>query len=74
VVRAIIKVIPAVGDVLLVGTLFYFIFGVLAVNLLQGLLFSCIDKSDQSILDPYYLVAADSIDNKWCGCLIGGSL
>ena len=67
VVRAIAKAIPAVGDVLLVGTLFYFIFGVLAVNLLQGQLFSCVDKSNQKVLDPYYLVAADSIDVNWCG-------
>lgn len=65
VVTAVLAAIPAMGDVLLVGLLFYFIFAVLAVNLLIGKMFYCTDEQG-NVLDPYYLVqAGDNINKTW---------
>ena len=56
--------IPAIGEVLLVGALFYYIFGVLGVSLMSGLFLGC--YSSGSILDPYYLVAeGETINRTW---------
>ena len=56
--------IPAIGEVLLVAGLFYYIFGVLGVNLMNGLFLGC--YSSGSILDPYYLVAdGETINKTW---------
>eukprot|EP00798_Chlamydomonas_sp_ICE-L_P006468 gene6469-3102_t len=65
VAMAIAKAVPAVMDVVLVGSLFYFIFAVLAVNLLIGQMFVCIDQ-DGMVLDPYYLVKEGNINVTWC--------
>eukprot|EP00798_Chlamydomonas_sp_ICE-L_P009848 gene9848-7735_t len=48
---AIAKAVPAVMDVVLVGSLFYFIFAVLAVNLLSGQMFYCASP-DAACLEP----------------------
>lgn len=64
VVVAMITAIPAIGEVLLVAALFYYIFGVLGVNLMDGLFLGC--YSSGSLLDPYYLVATDdNINRSW---------
>ena len=46
VVEAMFKVFPALSNVLLVGLLFYFIFAVLALNLVMGEMYACQDVSD----------------------------
>ena len=64
VVMAMARAIPAIGEVLLVASLFYYIFSVLGVNLMSGLFFGC--YSSNSLLDPYYLVAeGSSINRTW---------
>ena len=64
VVMAMAESIPAIGEVLLVGALFYYIFSVLGVNLMSGLFLGC--YSSGNILDPYYLVAdGESINKTW---------
>lgn len=64
VAMAMAKSIPAIGEVLLVASLFYYIFGVLGVNLMGGLFQGC--YSGGSLLDPYYLVSdGDSINRSW---------
>ena len=64
VVMAMAESIPAIGEVLLVGALFYYIFSVLGVNLMSGLFLGC--YSSGNILDPYYLVAdGESINRTW---------
>jgi hypothetical protein len=62
VVMAMAESIPAIGEVLLVGALFYYIFSVLGVNLMSGLFLGC--YSSGSILDPYYLVENGATINK----------
>jgi hypothetical protein len=64
VVTSILKAIPAVGDVVLVGLLFYFIFSVLSVNLLLGGMHSCTDSSAGDMLDAYYLLPEGNTINK----------
>lgn len=65
VAMAMAKSIPAVGEVLLVASLFYYIFGVLGVNLMDGLFLGCYFGGN--LLDPYYLVSdGDSINRSWC--------
>ena len=64
VAMAMAKSIPAIGEVLLVASLFYYIFGVLGVNLMNGLFLGC--YSGGNLLDPYYLVSdGDSINRSW---------
>jgi len=61
---ALAKSIPPIGEVLLVASLFYYIFAVLGVNLMCGLFHGC--YSGGRLLDPYYLVAdGDSINRTW---------
>ena len=63
-VMAMITAIPAIGEVLLVAALFYYIFGVLGVNLMSGLFLGC--YSSGNWLDPYYLVAPENnINRSW---------
>eukprot|EP00798_Chlamydomonas_sp_ICE-L_P030252 gene30252-35240_t len=57
--------VPAVCEVILVASLFYFIFAVLAVNLLMGQLFYCADEQG-NIIDPYYVVSEGNINKSWC--------
>ena len=68
VVSAIISAMPAVGEILMVALLFYYIFGVLSVNLLGGILFYCRTSSSLTFpfLDPYYLTASGNINKSWC--------
>ena len=64
VAAAMARAIPAIGEVLLVASLFYYIFSVLGVNLMSGLFFGC--YSSDNLLDPYYLVAeGSSINRTW---------
>jgi hypothetical protein len=65
---ATLRAIPAVGDVVLVGLLFYFIFGVMAVNLLMGLMHACVDGGGGGggLLDAgYVLPAGAEINESW---------
>ncbi len=62
-----LRAIPAVGDVLLVAALIYFIFAVMAVNLLVGGMHSCTDTSSGSPLDAYYLLPkGEELNETWC--------
>ena len=64
VVRAMVSAVPAIAEVLLVASLFYYIFAVLGVYLLAGKFDGCYSSSN--ILDPYYLVATgESINQTW---------
>ncbi len=63
VVLAIFMAAPAVAEVFLVASLFYFIFGVLGVNLFAGKFFMC--TSQGSWLNPYYLVPEGNINSSW---------
>lgn len=64
VVTAMASAIPAVGEVLMVGALFYYIFAVLGVNILMGKFNGC--YSSGNILDPYYLVPkGETINRTW---------
>ena len=64
VAMALAKSIPAIGEVLLVASLFYYIFAVLGVSLMGGLFHGC--YSGGTLLDPYYLVATgSSINQSW---------
>lgn len=71
VVSAVLRAIPAVGDVVLVGLLFYFIFSVLAVNLLMGGMFFCADPSG-TLLDASYLLPNGQTINKSWWVVAGG--
>lgn len=64
VIMAMFLAAPAVSEVILVASLFYFIFAVLGVELFVGKLFLCASDGDQ--LDPYYLVASGNINKTWC--------
>ena len=68
VVIAIGKALPAVGEITLIGSLFYYIFAVLAVNLMAGNFDYCADPSNPGPpgLDPAYLVGYGNIDRPWC--------
>lgn len=68
VVIAIGKALPAVGEITIIGLLFYYIFAVLAVNLMAGNFDYCADPLNVEIpgLDPSYLVASGNIDQGWC--------
>ena len=68
VVIAIGKAFPAVGEVTIIGSLFYYIFAVLAVNLMAGNFDYCADPENVLIpgLDPAYLVSQGNIDQSWC--------
>ncbi|KAG1668958.1 hypothetical protein FOA52_001002 [Chlamydomonas sp. UWO 241] len=66
VVLCILRSLPAIGEVLLVASLFYFIFAVLAVFLLSGKMFFCADTAG-TMLDPYYyLPSGQNINSSWC--------
>jgi len=56
--------LPAVSEVILVASLFYFIFAVLGVELFMGKFFLC--SSDGEQLNPYYLVPSGNINRTWC--------
>ncbi len=61
-----VKAIPAIGEVFLVASLFYYIFAVLGVNLMVGLFQGCIPQGGGNFLDPYYLVLPeDNINRSW---------
>ncbi|KAG1653438.1 hypothetical protein FOA52_010471 [Chlamydomonas sp. UWO 241] len=64
VVLAMFLAAPAVAEVMLVATLFYFIFAVLGVELFMGKFFLC--SSDGNQLDPYYLLSSGNINKTWC--------
>ncbi|GFH11377.1 EF-hand domain-containing protein [Haematococcus lacustris] len=68
VVSAMLKAVPALGDILLVGLLFYFIFAVLFVNLLMGSMFACSDSSGGGdALDARYLLPDGAhLNRTWC--------
>ena len=64
VVASMAQAIPAISEIFLVASLLYYIFAVLGVNLMSGLFMGC--YSGGSLMDPYYLVAADeSINRTW---------
>ncbi len=68
VVMAMMKAIPAIGEVILVAALFYYIFAVLGVNLMSGLFYNCYDTTGSwsGPLDPYYLVPnGQNINKSW---------
>jgi len=66
VVLCILGAVPAILEVILVASLFYFIFAVLGVFLLAGKLFYCADSSG-SLMDPYYyLPPGQNINRTWC--------
>jgi hypothetical protein len=57
VVNAVLLAIPSLLDVVSVGLLFYYIFAVLAVNLLMGGMYSCTDPTGSGDpLDAYYVL------------------
>jgi hypothetical protein len=62
VVTAMVRAIPAIGEIFLVGILFYYIFAVLGVNLMCGLFLGC--YSGGNFLDPYYLVEPGATINR----------
>jgi hypothetical protein len=65
VVEALFLAIPAVGNVALVAALFFFIFVVLGVHMLQGQMSMCV-SSGGTYLDPYYfLPAGQNVNKTW---------
>lgn len=73
VVRSMGLAIPAVLEVLLVASLFYFIFSILGVNLLGGKLFFCAQVTPgqppqpSQYMDPHYFLANGmNINSSWC--------
>ncbi|GAX82517.1 hypothetical protein CEUSTIGMA_g9944.t1 [Chlamydomonas eustigma] len=65
VVMAMVKSLPAVGEIFLVGALFFYIFAVLGVNLMCGLFFGC--YSNGNLLNPaYYKGLGEGINKTWC--------
>lgn len=79
VVTALFKAIPALGNVVLVASLFYFIFAILAINLLAGKMGACFSSDGQGNyqqLDSSYLMPGDALINRtWCieGTEVGGA-
>lgn len=67
VIGAMAKSIPAVGEVLLVALLFYFIFAVLGMNLMADLFFFCADSNSGAIIDSMYVGPSGFLISKdWC--------
>eukprot|EP00798_Chlamydomonas_sp_ICE-L_P013416 gene13416-19269_t len=74
VVAASMTMLPAISNVLMVGALFYYMFAVLAVNLLAGKQFYCGGETGQvgggfngGFLDAYYfLPQGETINKTWC--------
>ncbi len=65
VVSATLRAIPALGDVVLVGLLFYYIFSVLAVNLLMGSMYYCADSSGNMLDATLLLPEGQTINKTW---------
>ncbi|MEW5312152.1 MAG: hypothetical protein WDW38_003800 [Sanguina aurantia] len=67
VVAALFTSIPALGNVLVVATLFYYIAGVLFMSLLLGTMYNCSTSDTDVLLDPSYILpAGGSINRSWC--------
>ena len=67
VIGAMAKSVPAIGEVLLVSMLFYFIFAVLGMNLMADLFFFCADTSTGLPIDSQYVGPPGSVITKsWC--------
>ncbi|KAG2432071.1 hypothetical protein HXX76_008998 [Chlamydomonas incerta] len=68
VVSAMLKAIPALGNVFMVALLIYFIFAILAINILGGKYWSCRTMDDvDTPLDPdYYLPRNITMTRDWC--------
>ncbi len=66
IVIAMVSTIPAVSEIALVAVLFYYIFAVLGVYILNGQFYGCYDAGNGALLDPYYLQPLDqTIDKYW---------
>ena len=63
VVMAMVTAIPTIAEILLVASIFYYIFAVLGVNLMMGQFDGCF--SGGSLLDPAYLVREGNINRSW---------
>jgi hypothetical protein len=67
VIGAMAKSLPAIGEVLLVSFIFYFIFAVLGMNLMADLFFFCADTSSGAIIDSKYVGPSGFLISKdWC--------
>ncbi|GAX86028.1 hypothetical protein CEUSTIGMA_g13443.t1 [Chlamydomonas eustigma] len=65
IVMAMAKSLPAMGEIFLVGALFFYIFAVLGVNLMCGLFLGC--YSQGNLLNPaYYVGLGEGINRTWC--------
>lgn len=66
VVASMFKAFPALGNVLLVALLFYYIFAILAMNLIGGKYWSCVDD-DGNYINPLYVLPPGGVISKtWC--------
>jgi hypothetical protein len=65
VVTAMVKSLPAVGEIFLVGALFFYIFAVLGLNLMCGLFLGCYDSSGTLLNPAYYVGLEDGINRTW---------
>ena len=63
IVTAMITALPAIGEVMLVACIFYYIFAVLGVNLMMGQFSGCF--SGGGLLDPAYLLSQGNINMSW---------
>ncbi|PNW76369.1 hypothetical protein CHLRE_11g467528v5 [Chlamydomonas reinhardtii] len=76
VVSAMLKAIPALGNVFMVAMLIYFIFAILAINIVGGKFWSCRSMDDvDTPLDPdYYLPRNTTMTRDWCDSTSGGDI